>query len=160
MKDFDRKEAIESLYEEFEDNNEVIQEKVGLFTKTMLNHLSVIHKNKIEILDSLKFSPVIEFDPKNFISSRYSSGVIMSPWNRSTPITESKRTYYVEVFNIKEFNPNTIGDKITVELNELLMHPKNINEFKAGLEELIDEIALKTLNFGSGRKFYDFKYVD
>ena len=64
------------------------------------------------------------------------------------------------MFNIKEFNPNTIGDKITVELNELLMHPNNINEFKAGLEELIDEIVLKTLNFGSGRKFYDFKYID
>lgn len=159
MKDFDRKEAIESLYEEFEDNNEVIQEKVGLFTKTMLNHLSVIHKNKIEILDSLKFSPIIEFDPKNFISSRQLS-IITRPWLTGVPKSEIKPTYYVEVFNIKEFNPNTIGDKITVELNELLMHPNNINEFKAGLEELIDEIALKTLNFGSGRKFYDFKYVD
>lgn len=159
MADFDRKEAIESLYEEFEDHNENIQEKVGLFTKAMLNHLSIIHKTKIEILDSLKFSPVIEFDPKNFIPSRQ-LGIPMSPWNVGTPTPESKRTYYVEVFNTKEFNPDMIGNRITVELNELLMYPKNINEFKAGLEEVIDEIALKTLDFGKGRKFYDFKYVD
>lgn len=158
MADFNRKEAIESLYEEFEDHNEVIQEKVGLFTKAMLNHLSIIHKSKIEILNSLRFSPVVEFDPKNFASSRHPSA-IMSSWSRTAPKAEVKLVYYIEVFNIDEFKPDTIGNKITVEVNELLMYPENINEFKAGLEELIDEIALKTLDFGSGRKFYDFKYI-
>ena len=124
----------------------------------MLNHLSIIHKNKIEILDSLKFSPVIEFDPKNF-TSLIKPAYVRSPWCTADTKPESKPVYYIEIFNIKELQPNVIGDKVTVELNELLMYPKNTNEFKAGLEELIDEIVLKTLNFGKGRKFYDFKHI-
>ena len=36
MTDFNRDEVIEDMYKEFDDQNKIIQEKEGLFSKVML----------------------------------------------------------------------------------------------------------------------------
>lgn len=157
MTDFDRDEVIKGMYEEFEDQNETIQEKKGLFSKVMLEHLSNICKIKTKILNSLRYSPVINFNPDEFKLKRSYDIVSDCRYMCDKPPVY-KNVYFVEVFILIGLNEYTVRNVAKVYLNDLLMHPNNPNEFKAGLECLIDEIAIKTLDLRNEDRFYTFKY--
>lgn len=157
MADFDRDEVIKGMYKEFEDQNEAMQEKKGLFSKVMLEHLSKICKIKTKILNSLRYTPVINFNPDEFKLKRSSSIVSDYRYMRDKPPVY-KNVYFVEVFILTGLNEYTVRDVAKVYLSDLLMKPNNVNEFKAGLECLVDEIAIKTLDLGDEDRFYTFKY--
>ena len=157
MTDFDRDEVIRGMLEEFEDQNETIQEKKGLFSKIMLEHLSKICKNKAKILNSLRFTPVINFNPDEFKLKRNYDSVRDYRYMRDKPPVY-KNVYFVEVFILTGLNEYTVRDVAKVYLSDLLMKPNNVNEFKAGLECLVDEIAIKTLDLGDEDRYYTFKY--
>lgn len=157
MADFDRNEVIEGMYEEFEDQNETIQEKKGLFSKVMLEHLSNICKIKTKILNSLRYSPVVNFNPDEFKLKRNYDSVLDHRHMCDKPPVY-KNVYFVEVFILTGLNEYTARDIAKVYLTDLLMKPNNVNEFKTGLECLIDEIAIKTLDLGDEDRFYTFKY--
>ena len=157
MADFDRDEVIKGMYEEFEDQSETIQEKKGLFSKVMLEHLSNICKIKTKILNSLRYTPVINFNPDEFKLKRRSENIGDYRYMRDKPPVY-KNVYFVEVFILIGLNEYNIRDVAKVYLSDLLMKPNNVNEFKAGLECLIDEIAIKTLDLGNEDRFYTFKY--
>jgi hypothetical protein len=157
MTDFDRDEVIRSMLEEFEDQNETIQEKKGLFSKIILEHLSKICKNKAKILNSLRFTPVINFNPDEFKLKRSSSVVSDYRYMRDKPPVYNN-VYFIEVFILTGLNDYTVLNVAKVYLSDLLMKPNNVNEFKAGLECLVDEIAIKTLDLGDEDRYYTFKY--
>lgn len=157
MTDFDRDEVIRGMLEEFEDQNETIQEKKGLFSKIMLEHLSNICKIKTKILNSLRYTPVINFNPDEFKLKRNYDSVSDYRYMRDKPLVY-KNVYFVEVFILTGLNEYTVRDVAKVYLSDLLMKPNNVNEFKAGFECLIDEIAIKTLDLGNEDRFYTFKY--
>lgn len=157
MTDFNRDEVIRGMLEEFEDQNETIQEKKGLFSKVMLEHLSNICKIKTKILNSLRFTPVINFNPDEFKLKRNYDSVTDYRYMRDKPPVY-KNVYFVEVFILTGLNEYTVRDVAKVYLSDLLMKPNNVNEFKAGLECLVDEITIKTLDLGDEDRFYTFKY--
>ena len=157
MTDFDRDEVIRGMLEEFEDQNETIQEKKGLFSKVMLEHLSNICKIKTKILNSLRYTPVINFNPDEFKLKRSSSVVSDYRYMRDKPLVYNN-IYFVEVFILTGLNEYTVCNVAKVYLSDLLMKPNNVNEFKAGLECLVDEIAIKTLDLGDEDRYYTFKY--
>ena len=157
MSDFDRDEVIKGMLEEFEDQSETIQEKKGLFSKVMLEHLSKICKIKTKILNSLRYTPVINFNPDEFKLKRNYDSVTDYRYMRDKPPVY-KNVYFVEVFILTGLNEYTVRDVAKVYLSDLLMKPNNVNEFKAGLECLVDEIAIKTFDLGNENRFYTFKY--
>ncbi len=157
MTDFNRDEVIEDMYKEFEDQNKIIQEKEGLFSKVMLEHLSSICKNKTKILNSLRYSPVVNFNPDEFKLKRSLSDIGNYRYNRDKPPVYTN-LYFIEVFTLTGLTDYTVRDITRVYLDDLLMKPNNVEEFKAGLECLIDEIAIKTLGLGDGDRYYAFRY--
>ena len=157
MADFDRDEVIKGMYEEFEDQNETIQEKKGLFSKVMLEHLSDICEIKTKILNSLRYSPVVNFNPDEFKLKRSLSDIANYRYQRDKPPVY-KNVYFVEVFTLTGLTEYVVRDIARVYLDDLLIKPNNVNEFKAGLECLIDKITIKTLNLGHEDRYYTFRY--
>lgn len=157
MTDFNRNEVIEDMYKEFEDQNKIIQEKESLFSKVMLEHLSSICKNKVKILNSLRYTPVINFNPDEFKLKRSLDSIGNYRYQRDKPPVYTN-VYFIEVFTLTGLSEYTVRDIARVYLDDLLIKPSNILEFKAGLECLIDEIAIKTLGLGDGERYYAFRY--
>ena len=157
MTDFNRDEVIEDMYKEFDDQNKIIQEKEGLFSKVMLEYLSNIYKNKTKILNSLRYSPVVNFNPDEFKLKRSLDSIGNYRYNRDKPPVYIN-VYFIEVFTLTGLTEYTVSNIARVYLDDLLMKPNNAEEFKAGLECLIDEIAIKTLGLGDGDRYYAFRY--
>ena len=59
-------EAFETLEDSYKETSEFLQEKKGILSKVMIEHIDKFYKSKISILRLLRYTPVSIFKDENF----------------------------------------------------------------------------------------------
>lgn len=153
-------EAFETLEDSYKETSEELQEKKGIFSKVMIEHIDKFYKSKISILRLFRYTPVSIFKDKNFrkcdipsiTALRMNSSVLREA---VAPVADKVMHYFVGVFTIKR---NRVTDYNRFELDNKIMHPGNINEYMDGIDTLIDQIVLHFYSCGNPDNRH-FEYI-
>ena len=143
-------EAFETLEESYKETSEFLQEKKGILSKVMIEHIDKFYKSKISILRLLRYTPVSIFKDENFrkcddniTALRITSSVLREA---VAPVADKEMHYFVGVFSIQR---NRVTNYTRFELDNKIMCPGNINEYMDGIDTLVDQIVLHFYSCGN-----------
>lgn len=143
-------EAFETLDDSYKETSEMLQEKKGIFSKVMIEHVDKFYKSKMNILKLLRYTPVSIFKDENFrkcddniTALRINSSVLREA---VAPVAEKEMHYFVGVFSIQR---NRVTNYTKFELDNKIMCPGNINEYMDGIDTLVDQIVLHFYSCGN-----------
>ena len=143
-------EAFKTLEETYEEDSELLQEKKGMFSKVMIEHIDKFYKSKISILKLLRYSPVSIFKDENFrkcddniTALRINSSVLREA---VAPVANKEMHYFVGVFSIQR---NRVSNYTRFEIDDKIICPDNINEYMDGIDTLVDQIVLHFYSCGN-----------
>jgi len=142
-------EAFKTLEESYEETSEELQEKKGIFSKVMIEHIDKFYKSKISILKLLRYTPASIFKDENF---RECNDITTLRMNSITlrgvveAVADKEMHYFVGVFSIQR---NRVTNYTRFELDNKIMCPGNINEYMDGIDTLVDQIVLHFYSCGN-----------
>ena len=152
-------EAFKTLEETYEEDSELLQEKKGIFSKVMIEHIDKFYKSKMSILRLLRYTPVSIFKDENFrkcddniTALRINSSVLREA---VAPVADKEMHYFVGVFSIQR---NRVANYTRFELDDKIMCPGNINEYMDGIDTLVDQIVLHFYSCGNPNTKH-FEYI-
>ena len=143
-------EAFKTLEESYKETSEFLQEKKGIFSKVMIEHVGKFYKSKISILRLLRYTPVSIFKDENFrkcddniTALRINSSVLREA---VAPVADKEMHYFVGVFSIQR---NRVTNYTRFEIDDKIICPDNINEYMDGIDTLADQIVLHFYSCGN-----------
>lgn len=142
-------EAFKTLEDSYEETSEYLQNKKGIMSNVLIEHIEDFYESKTNILRLLRSSPVSIFDDGGFREERMSElDINTTPYPYYTDSERGVTTmhYLVGVFNIER---NRVVNHTRFEIDNKIMHPNNINEYMDGIDTLIDEIVLHLYSCGN-----------
>ena len=143
-------EAFETLEESYEETSEELQEKKGIFSKVMIEHIGKFYKSKISILRLLRYSPVSIFSDENFRKCNTIDIAVLkinsSILGAVEAVAEKETHYFVGVFSVQR---NRVTNYSRFEIDDKIMCPDNINEYMDGIDTLVDQIVLHFYSCGN-----------
>lgn len=143
-------EAFKTLEETYEEDSELLQEKKGMFSKVMIEHIDKFYKSKMNILRLLRYTPVSIFKDENFrkcddniTALRINSSILREA---VAPVADKEMHCFVGVFSIQR---NRVTNYTRFEIDNKIMCPGNINEYMDGIDTLVDQIVLHFYSCGN-----------
>ena len=143
-------EAFETLEDSYKETSEFLQEKKGILSKVMIEHIDKFYKSKISILRLLRYTPVSIFKDENFrkcddniTALRINSSILREA---IAPVADKEMHYFVGVFSIQR---NRVTNYTRFEIDNKIMCPGNINEYMDGIDTLVDQIVLHFYSCGN-----------
>ena len=135
-------EAFKTLEETYEEDSELLQEKKGMFSKVMIEHIDKFYKSKISILRLLRDENFRKCDD-NITALRINSSVLREA---VAPVADKEMHYFVGVFSIQR---NRVTNYTRFEIDDKIICPGNINEYMDGIDTLVDQIVLHFYSCGN-----------